>query len=183
MKTENEIIDFINKAKKYACKKKFPQYADDFSQEAAIAFYQNKNDFINMDFLWISFLRKQFGEGRSKKGKAKSEGRLNQLFIDNILEQRLISHDSIDEFLTKDELYKFTHLFEGKKEYIFIRYYIEDETEIQISKELGVTESRISQLIKDIRNIIKDYYILNEAKDRFNIEDNFGVFEIDWIKI
>lgn len=54
---------------------------------------------------------------------------------------------------------------------------------VDVAKSLGVTESRVSQLLRPIKKAIEDAAILSEVMDDYRDDPEFSKLEVEWITI
>jgi RNA polymerase sigma factor for flagellar operon FliA len=80
-----------------------------------------------------------------------------------------IEYESIFEAFEKEEtrniLLNLINSFDKRTKHCFIEYYFKDKTMIKISKEINLTEGRISQIITKGLKIIKKKLEINKKKD------------------
>lgn len=149
---DNEIQEIIKKAKQMACKKGFPEEADDFSQVVAIAFWEAKAKagdgtiFFNLKYKWVDYIRSQKGDSRSKY---MSDGiSLNENFKQNIDDHVNIK---ATEGENENEKLKYWLYLKANPDQIFIvGSYLKGLNMRKIGVLLNMSDSRVCQILKGI---------------------------------
>ena len=171
------IKKYQKRAKTVAVAFGFPELAEDFSQELFIYFLEHPDIGATVDHVFIDYLRRERGRPGTPGGDAKIKARNNSIPIEEATD--------IAEPVSKVELSKkdLSFLLEGKELEVYQHVFLEEKTLWSLTEELGVTESRLSQILKEVKKKLTNYYILQEGKERLEWNENFGVCKINWIKI
>lgn len=171
--TPKEIILLQKRAKKIACKKGYQQYAEDFSQEIFISFCRNWNS--TFDQMWVDFIRKNQINLRTQKGKLQSNYTHVQ-YLDSVINQNIESYDPVEKLIEEENKYLiYSNL--TTKEYTILNAINNGLTLAQIGIIYSVTESRICQLLRIIKEKIQ---IIQFGNNEYL---NNSSMEIEWIKI
>lgn len=149
-------IDWHSKIKQlraYAIKRKHPQLADDFAQEAAFALSRGRK--ATFEQLFTDFLRTGYGDTRSNSGAARSRATLTAKTID--------THDfgGLPTAIARDwrmpiidrKHFKF---WDTTERCIAILRFEWGFSEAEIADCFGVTESRVCQRIKRIQGCLSE---------------------------
>lgn len=170
----NEQKKFWNFLYKYGLKKGLRhEHAEEFAQEAFIK-YSNGN--TNLNWLIIDFKRKEFGDIRTPAGRNRANANIefNEFYIgrsNGSLDGNQFESLSFDRYLKLDERYLYKEIFEdGFKGKEIAIYY-------------NVSESRISQKLKLIKNKLSKQKLIDDFWDEYNLDENKSQLKIDWIKI
>lgn len=187
--TNQEIKKLQEAAKRYAIARKRPQLADDFAQEYVIVKCV-KGWMQTIEQAFIDFLSKEYGSYRSNSGRAKSRGVHTSLSLDQPVSQ-FDSETPLSDLIgdvngTPPDagLDKRDPIYFGKS---FIRNLIFDYTcmglsQIDIAELLGLTETRISQYLKEIKKNASDSEIYT-IKEEFDLGLRSYELKVDWIAI
>lgn len=189
--TPEKIAHFQKRAKHVAVKRGYPELADDFSQEIFIAFARGWHS--TLDQLFTDYLRKEYGNTRTPGGLEKRLAKSRTVSLDEPCSEtesgahfhELIADPrSIKERAESDiDFQDLSFLFTGRQVEIFSLYYLEEWSTATIGDWLGLTESRISQLLKLIKKEIQNYFAMKELRDRLQWDSSFGVYQVEWIRI
>jgi len=194
-----EIKSLIKKAKNYANKRGYSQFADDFAQEVYISCRGTiRTSFSN---LFTDFLRKEFGDTRIPSGKLKSGARHRGVPFDGLrpgLCDRALSYadtlaspggnagfeqSSWGNYLNFQRGRWNSLSKQGLYEEVFQMLFIKELPEAEIGDCLGVTESRISQLKNSIKESIKSAMCLDEIWDSYHYDKDSSKMIVDWISL
>lgn len=186
--TDSEIRKFIRRAKSYVYKRGRHELADDFSQEAVIALITGRKATIPQ--LYVDFLRKEYGDLRSPHGRARSSSLLYGTSLDQpaseddatLLHELVPSHGGDSGPVGIDWRHRVT--FRGRDALIAELRYDEGMSEKDIADILGVTESRVCQIIgRRINPQIESAVLLAERLALFHDDPEASRLLVDWIKI
>lgn len=207
--TNDEIKTLLMKARQHAIRYGYQEDADDFAQEAFIAIARGREP--NLYHLFGDYLRKNFGDTRVRGNSAHKLRRHNRLSIDSFGEEDGGQNDRLQfelsqranpggsgllpESLRPD--WRSRVFFENGRnrrrrrtdgrcsisgELVF--ELIEDGlSQLEISEICGVTEGRISQLMRDIREKTNQALTLAEVWDTYIDDSEYSKLQIDWIAI
>lgn len=197
--TEEEIKKFQKRARHVATKSGYRELADDFAQEIFVEFLQNPDRGATVDQLFIDYLRRTHGRPGTPGGDARIYARNHTVSIDEWVdgeskEIQLPASSTIgdiDECSRYDfecsrydfDIGRLALLFGGREAEIFTLYFVEHWTEKTIGKLIGVSESRVSQILKGMKKEIQNYYITQEIRERLEWDESFGVFQVNWIRL
>lgn len=197
---DTEITTLLRRAKAYANQRGYSSLADDFSQEVYIRCRAGiKTSFQNM---FTDFLRKEFGDTRFPGGRAKSSGRHrrvsfdglrsglcnnNLTYADTIADPR--GHTGLEQSTWRARLdfgigkpkvkaHRQADLYED----IFDMLFLEEKSEREIGDICGVTESRISQIRKKIKEEVQKAVDLDNIWDEYKNSEDFKV-RVNWIEL
>ena len=174
--TNEEILKFQKRARYVARKYRYLQLADDFAQEVILKFLENPDRSSTVDQLFIDYLRGTFGDHRNDLGLAKSKAYFNSCSLNDA--RNIQSGPS-----PRPESERSAFLFGGLQGYLYQAYFVNELTEEVIGETLGVTGSRVSQLIASMKKMIQDQAILEEGLSRLEGDPKFLTVKIDWITI
>ena len=196
MSTNQEIRNLLDRARKYATRRGYSNDADDFAQEVYIASTKERSG--NLNYLFIDYLRKHYGNTRSNIGLCKMFERHGTVSIDaSITGEKDRNHGSIGRSVDPDpecerEDWRCrinVENYRGKKglvrnktvgivyDLIFI-YGFERNVVAEI---LGLTDGRISQLIKQIRNECEKARVLDSMRDIYQDHQEESILMVNWI--
>lgn len=191
--TEADIRKYQKKARYVAAKSGYPELAEDFSQELFVEFLQNPERGATVDQLFIDYLRRINGRPGTPGGDARILARANTISIEAISDdgkRKEIQLPSYDDSRDVDNdpgsnsaVGRFAYLFRGREAQIYQLYFVDEITEEDIGALLGVTNSRISQILKIIKKKIEDHTIFKEYSQRMEWDESFAIFKVDWIRI
>ena len=174
MMSDAEIRKYQKRARYVANKKGYSQLADDFAQEIFVEFLESPNRGATVDQLFIDYLRKQYGRTGIPGGDARS------FAIRTAQDLSAARHIAADPG-EQPENRRIDHLFGVKQAYLYQAYFIEQRSEASIGQDMGITESRVCQLIKPIKKKIQDEYIRTTGMERMEWDESFLSFKIDWV--
>jgi RNA polymerase sigma factor (sigma-70 family) len=188
-----EIQKYQKRARYVATKSGYPELAEDFSQELFIEFLQNPDRGATVDQLFIDYLRRIHGRPGTPGGDARILARANTISIDSFSDDgkreeiQLPAYDdprSIDDGPgSNPDVGKFAKLFRGREAQIYQAYFVDEITEESIGKCFGISESRVSQILKPMKKKIKDAAILQEGYQRMEWDESFLSFKVNWLEI
>jgi DNA-directed RNA polymerase specialized sigma subunit len=128
-----------------------------------------------LDQLFIDYLRQSYGDTRTGIGSARSKAEHTSCSLDLA---RNIAADPGDELEDRGCAF----LFKGKQRDLYEACFLEERTEATMGEYYGVTESRICQMLKPIKQEIESYYILRKFLERLNDDESLEL-QIDWIQL
>lgn len=170
----NDQKKFWNFLYRYGLKKGLRhEYAEEFAQEAFIK-YSNGN--TNLNWLITDFKRKEFGDIRTLAGRNRANANIefNESYhgrSNGSLDGNQFESLPLDRYLKLDERYLYEEIFEDGFEGKEIAIYY------------NVSESRISQKLKLIKNKLSKQKLIDDFWDEYNLDENKSQLKIDWIKI
>lgn len=186
--TDEELLKKQKQARAHAVRCGQEDQADDFAQDYAIALIRGWKQTI--DQAWASFVRGELGDLRTPGGLARSQARFKTTRLDAPVgdeEGSTLNHELVAAPLTEpDPLRRPIEVVSGMtmlEERLYEDVFIDERPKREIAAGMGVTPARVSQLLGPIKNKIAAYSQLEELRDRMNTEENFGVFEMDWITL
>lgn len=161
--TRGRKIDFekeIQKAKAFAIRRGMESEADDFAQEFAIQLFETGQ--ARLDWSFADYLRKRFGSSRSGCGRLKQFETHGRLSIDAPIDSSEGSGSSFGDVIgdsrfspdSSGELGDLVELIgniRGRRGHMIYLLALEEFTRDEVAKELGVSASRVSQLLSDAR--------------------------------
>ena len=133
-----------------ACKHGKPEEAEDFSQEAAIAFWEAEKSgaFFNLKYKFIDYLRDKFGDTRAK-------------YMHNGVSLNCYKKENIDDYSNllsvndsekeNPKLKYYLYLKANPYELSIALMYLKGLEMKKIGRILNISESRISKILKNIR--------------------------------
>lgn len=174
--TTEFIIKIQKKAKLVANKSGYSECADDFAQEVILKYIEGHAQHQTINQSFKDFLRRHYGDTTTISGKLKSIALRSMVQLE---EARDIGSESAIE--RKSGNYSF--LFRGHELEIYQRYFLYEQKELEIGRELNLTKSRISQILKEIKSKLETQLVYNNGKERMEWDDNYLVFKIDWLSM
>lgn len=181
--TNEEILKFQKRARYVASKRGYPELADDFSQSVLLLFVERPDRHSTLDQLFIDYLRETYGDSRTISGSKRSFAERNAVSG----EEENLYHDYIGDVERSSDTgptqRECACLFMGREAEIYQAYFVDERTEWSIAQDLAVTESRVSQVLKPMKNEIRDFYILREGLERMEWDEDYTKLAVDWIKL
>jgi len=183
--TNEEIKSLWAKAACYARSKGLQNDAEDFAQEACLAALKRSS--VRLSSLFIDYLRQQYGRSRERGHTPKLYERRYWVPIDEPDEDGKPFHQPSgdiggqpeferEDWLSRIDIY-------GRESEIFDLIVIDGMKEAEVGEDFGITESRVSQVMKVVREKTKDAMILSETLDRYKDEKEYSQLEIEWITL
>lgn len=155
-----QTLDQLHKRAKWiATRRGYSQFADDFAQEVALLFLERPNRHSTLDQFFTDFLRSSFGDIRSRSGRARH--REIRQYTDITARRHPTTEQRYDDRL-RVVIAQLSGITKSAAELFLTDLNLEE-----IGQKLGVTESRISQLIngikdkKKVRPIVHEWRSLN----------------------
>lgn len=148
MATTDEIRRRWLGAKGYAKRRGYPSHSDDFAQEFIAAWLENPKKIY--ETYWIDYIRKVYGDTRHENGRLKANSLLSPWVNDT--EQPTGAPDVEESMVRTEELGGALEKLTRDDQIILKLYYYFDLSLKEIGELFNVTESRVSQRI---RNAVK----------------------------
>jgi RNA polymerase sigma factor (sigma-70 family) len=147
--TDEEYEKFKRRSKHFACRCGFARYADDIAHEVITRMLEGRHESANIDQIVIDVIRSEFGRKScisfAKRNAFNNAGSYEHGDFDRFTgtsrELRLNSRIDIERIVKR------TKLTEKQRDVIH-EYLNEDPTQDEIGKSLGVSASRVSQILK-----------------------------------
>ncbi len=190
---KDEIEQFRKRARYVARKRGHPQLAEDFAQEIFVAFARGRR--ATLDQLFIDFLRKYQGDSGTDRGRARQDARARAVSLDEpagpesggMLRHELVGGAGGDPESRLDHLGA-SHLFGGVEAQVYQLHFVEQLPLGECALALGVSASRVSQLVGRMRETIRDDRRFKVLWERYLEESGFGVsdlqsLEVAWVKM
>lgn len=140
------LIKLRTRAVKYATKKGYREFCEDFASYCLIHRLTHKG--LKLEFLWVDYLRETFGDIRSVYGKMKSNVNRYALQISHRLE--MPKHHAEYHQIAEDLGLK------GRDKSIFLLYFEWEMNLKEVGQVLDITECRVSQLLSAIIKQLKE---------------------------
>lgn len=172
----NAVQKLMKRASDVARQRGYSELADDFAQEIATHWLSERGQHQTLDQFFIDYLRAQYGRPGVRSHRSKYEERRNYVDLD---EARNLAEPARD--LEPER--SFAVLFSGREGEIYGAYFIDERTEKSIAADFGVTESRICQLLKPMKEKIRRHAILLDGYERMEWDESFLSFAIDWVSL
>lgn len=177
----NEVRRLQERARHVATKRGHSELADDFAQEIFVQWLAGHGGHQTIDQAFIDYLRSLYGRtGPRGSGSGSGSGRFSEYrnYV-NLDEVRNLAEPARDIQPTWD----FTHLFRGRQAFLYGAYFVEEMSENSIADILGLTESRVSQMIKPMKREIQDAALLTDVRERMEWDEDYGKVEVEWITL
>lgn len=165
----------------FARRKGFPQDAEDFASEVLIYLIQHPDCpglFINRWF--VGFLRKHYGDTRLPGGLAKSRARLDAGAVSS---EDVASHTPSGP--TPRQIGRRLAGISGTEKQVYAALEVlgQERSGRDVADELGVTESRVSQMVGDIKKRLSEAIILEECLPEYLEDEERQTLEVRWIEL
>ena len=175
------------------------ELADDFTSAVLLWFVEGKRQHSTFDQMFIDYLRGAYGRTGGRCGSKRPHPHRDTVSISPAGSVK--SNREGDLEWTPDELvspvpddlgvpsggdrqaWKFAFLFGGRELEIYQRILEDGEQHREIAEDFGVTESRISQIYRQILLRIEKARQLREALERFEWDESFGRYAVEWIRL
>ncbi len=149
--------DAIAYAKRRNCNQ---EQAEDFAQEYCIRAFETETEFIRMDWVFIDYLRKSHGRPGTPGGDARLTGKSRTISLDaagessnadSSLGHEYIGVSGVDpiDHIQRKEFQEIIGHFDGRTRDM-IELYLENKNLREIGECLGLTDSRVSQLMRQL---------------------------------
>lgn len=138
---------------------------------------EGKYQHATFEQMFIDFLRKEYGDSRNASWVSRAN-------VSEYDEGCTISieHDHGGIF-DDDERYRFDRSLLSTREQIIIECLEQDFKQAEIADLLGVSPARICFQCRQIEKKIASFELYLRYKIAMESQENFGVFEIAWIKL
>lgn len=183
----NTIRQFQFECKQHARRRRYPQEADDFAQEAAIAFVRGRKATIEQ--LFIDYLRARHGDARAR-GYCPGPGAKNREIS---LDERKADTDGLSLLDTiaasghdpRPEPYDWRSRANlSLRDEVICQLYFDDEIVLaEIGEMLGITESMVSQRLKRVKKEIESVVLLSEKMAEYKDDSQVSKLEVNWITL
>lgn len=188
--TDDEIKKIQVRARRVARDWGYPEEADDFAQEAAIAIFRGRK--ASVKDLFIDYLRTQYGRTglrSTANGLARSNAKHSMRSLDAPISRE--NEDSLHSIIAAPRSdprplgadWRDRGSFRGRDALIAELRHDFEMSVREIADLLGVTPSRISQVCRGIEKEIQRCAVLSEVADSYRDDDEYSKLEIRWIKI
>jgi DNA-directed RNA polymerase specialized sigma24 family protein len=187
--TNEEALALQKRARNFAHSKGYGELGDDFAQEIFIGVARGWKQTVEQAF--YSFLRDHGGDTRTDKGRARITGRSRTISLDapvgdegsnQTMHHDLIAAPPAEQSSDLPEA-TFTELLSGAEDLLYEKIFVDELSQVEVAHGMGLTPSRVCQLLKPIKKKLIAYGQLEELTERLESEPHFGVFEIEWISI
>lgn len=179
---KNDLTDpatvqhFMKRAKYVAIKRGYPKLADDFASQVFVYFLEKPDRGATVDQLFIDFLRKTHGRAGTPGNDARIQAERSMAPLDAA---RDIAGSSGTERSDGD----FAFCFRGREAEIYQSYFVDERSEVSIAEDYGVSGSRISQMLKPMKEAIKRQAVLMDGYERMEWDETFLSFQIEWASL
>lgn len=185
---ENEVLKLMERARSVARKRGYTELADDFAQEVFISHARGWHQTI--DQALSDFVRREHGNTRTPGGLARRLAKTRTVSLDEPIgeeEGGTLLHECIPG-AESDPDAKLDHgrsaeLFTGTEAVLYDRIYLEEESQKEVAESMGVTQGRVSQLLKPIKTYIQHQAVMAEVWDRYQNDPEYSKIQIDWIRL
>ncbi len=185
--TNEEIKSLWAKAACYARSKGLHNDAEDFAQEACIAYVRRGN--IRLSSLFIDYLRQQYGRSSKRGYTPKFYERLRYTSINEPTEDepRTPFYQPTGDIGRQPESERSdwrTRIdLQGNESIIFDLVVMKGWDRRFLAETCGVHESTISLQMREIELKTKDAILIQDTWDRYHDDKEYSKLEIDWITI
>jgi DNA-directed RNA polymerase specialized sigma subunit len=188
--TNSEIKDYQKRARNVACGFGLRDDADDFAQEAIIQQLSGRKATLKQ--LCIDYIREKYGRTGahgSVKSTARADARTNTVSIDQPV--RSDSETRLHDIIRSDDrdpeslghAWRDRHHANGVRGLICDLYFDQDMRLEEIAELLGVTGSRISQLMRQVKAKISDCALIAEKYSEYCDDKDYSKIVVNWITI
>lgn len=187
MLDKNYLLKMQGVAKEYAVKRGHGTIAEDFAAQVVIDLIEGRPD--NLDWLLTDFLRREYGNTRSLSGSAKSDARISGRSLDqpagpegSMCLAECIGSPEPDPDPVGSDWRSQVVLF-GRAAIMAELHFDHEFDQRDIADMYGVTEARISQLLKPVKREIERAMIVAETADIYRDDKEYSKLEINWITL
>lgn len=176
--TNDEIKTLIESAKGLARARGHGEIADDFSQEAVMALFGGRK--ATLDQLLVDHLRREYGDSRCASFAQRNAAQRQYVEISapecQIPGERCAASDP-----GSDDLARRINACLTFREWQLVSALEAGESPREIAFDHGVTESRVSQLMKPLRRKIESMKLMADELQLFRLSRS--VLVVDWITL
>jgi hypothetical protein len=155
-------------------KKKDRNIAEDFAQFHTMKVFEGSKKYLKFSF--IDFLRQENADLRTESGKIKFQVKKNYIPIEDC-------YNLQSEIYFEEKKHDRSYLFKNRDVVIYQWSYQDEMSSVRIASIFGLTESRISQKLKEMENRLQRSMLWDEFKERKEWDDSLFKFKVDWISI
>lgn len=189
MMENHELIKLWERACNLAKRKGFSQCADDFAQEVAIKAFTS--GFINLEWCFVDYLRKEYGRTGTPGGNARSIAMRTSKSLDAPQhgDDGLSLHECIGGNEPEPGCFgadwrSFVGIRGGRrKDLIYELVFDCGFTAVEAGAMLGISESRVSQLMRPIKAEIQRAAIRAEVLAEYHDDPEYSKLAIQWITL
>lgn len=191
-----DLEKIYERAKAYAARKGFTEHSEDFAQEASIRAFE-LGFAPNLEWLFAGFLRKEHGDSRTGCGRTKQRGTRFAVRLDAPVsdESDSLAHDLIgvdprdqesgecfDRFVgVRGGVPDFSAYLKGREKEVY-ELVIQDELlQDEAAILLGVTHSRVSQILRLANQNIARFAMLEDMRERVRMGDT--ELSVRWVEL
>lgn len=178
---ENEIKKIQGIAKSVAITWGYSELADDFAQEAVMYFISRGK--TKIEWLLIDHLRREYGSSRTISGRIRQSAEKYAVRLDAPVSEddsSGLNHDIVgcsengaDE-LGENRGFDIPYgLLRGREAEITVMYFQQEMTHEQIGKLFGITNLRVSQIIKEVTEKMKPILENKKLREKTEADDHF----------
>lgn len=196
MRDRQEITMLYDRAIKNARAKGFDQEAEDFASWVTIKYLEGKSQHQTLDQSFIEYRRKHHGNPRTRGYRARKSAESHYITLTPLesdekgqaelrsAERSFVDVSGESEDYRREDPDPSIHL-SGRDLIAYQLVYQEELTLKEAGELLGVTESRMSQILKrvttDIAHAVARPLMLADMRER--VEQGDTEFRIDWITL
>lgn len=187
--TPEELLEIQKLALAIARKHGHADIAEDFAQDAVVQALATRQR--NVTWMLFDFLRREYGAARTASGRAKSRARRFAVPLDApassdvdgpSLADTLGSPDPEPECLRGD--WRTRVDLTGRAAVIHELVFEQEVPARDVAGMLGVTESRISQIIMaKVKPAVEAAKVIDDAADLYRDDPDYSKLVVDWIAI
>jgi hypothetical protein len=187
--TDEEAKKIQAIARSIAVKWHRPELAEDFAQEAVIARLRWPG--LELEYAFINLLRKEYGSSRTPGGRARQIGTARAIELDAARDDTdahpTLNHDLVGDPRSDPRIVgsprNYAHLFRGREAQVYALVFEEELPLKKTGEILGLSEPRMWQIARKIRNKITLEDGLEEVKETLEEDPGITRIEIDWIRV
>lgn len=184
--SDNDFRAIWGKAKGLACARGHSEFAEDFAQEACIAIAAGRK--ATLDQILTDFLRRYHGDLRTSSGRQRAYASCYAKSIweregdDGLaLVERIGSPGGLPE--TRGGNWRARVRLTGRDATLCDLIYDQELSRTESAELLGVTESRVSQMMSRIEKVIQQAMVLDEMLALYHDGAIESCLAVDWIKL
>lgn len=185
--TNEEIKQLWSKAVAYATSRGLGKDAQDIAQEACLIAIEKGA--VNLEWVFIGYLRKFYGDTRTGVGALRSASRLAYVSIDEPPEDgvRTPFHQPSGDIGRQPEFEREDWIsridLQGREESIFDLVCLDGISQRDVGQILGMYETVVSQKMSVIRKKTNDAILIQDTWDRYHDDEEYSKLEINWITL